>query len=196
MLLLLAFSSDLTRIRFPFIALGFAFTFIGFVIYATIQDVSSHIQVAYFATFMMCWGTSAPSVILSTVSFTLSMRAFFPRTFTDQFSVTVVQQQRSSRRRTTHLDIRRRPPSQPHGPGGQQRLPDQGRAQVRARAHYHGRLRCRWLFGVGMPRCLHDVRQQASEPPAGREPHGPGRPHVEVEGWAEGARVPLVLVDR
>ncbi|KAK7911194.1 permease of the major facilitator superfamily [Apiospora marii] len=66
MLLLLAFSSDLTRIRFPFIALGFAFTFIGFVIYATIQDVSSQIQVAYFATFMMCWGTSAPSVILST----------------------------------------------------------------------------------------------------------------------------------
>ncbi|KAK8110214.1 uncharacterized protein PG998_006671 [Apiospora kogelbergensis] len=44
MLLLLAFSSDLSRIRFPFIALGFAFTFIGFVIYATIQDVSSQIQ--------------------------------------------------------------------------------------------------------------------------------------------------------
>ncbi|KAK8040970.1 MFS general substrate transporter [Apiospora phragmitis] len=66
MLLLLAFSSDLTRIRFPFIALGFAFTFIGFVIYATIQDVTAQIQVAYFATFMMCWGTSAPSVILST----------------------------------------------------------------------------------------------------------------------------------
>ena len=32
MLLVLAFASDLSRIRFPFIALGFAFTFIGFVV--------------------------------------------------------------------------------------------------------------------------------------------------------------------
>lgn len=81
MLLLLAFSSDLTRIRFPFIALGFAFTFIGFVIYATIQDVSSQIQVAYFATFMMCWGTSAPSVILSTVSHAPSAGLFLKYTY-------------------------------------------------------------------------------------------------------------------
>ncbi|KAH8882622.1 MFS general substrate transporter [Thozetella sp. PMI_491] len=66
MLLILAFSSDLTRLRFPFIVLGFTFTFIGFIIYASITDVNSEIQVAYFATFMMCWGTSAPSVILST----------------------------------------------------------------------------------------------------------------------------------
>ncbi|KAI1638715.1 major facilitator superfamily domain-containing protein [Biscogniauxia mediterranea] len=66
MLLILAFSSDFLRIRFPFICLGFAFTFIGFIIYAAIQDIQSQIRVAYFATFMMCWGTSAPSVLLST----------------------------------------------------------------------------------------------------------------------------------
>lgn len=66
MLLVLAFSSDFMRIRFPFIALGFTFTFIGFIIYASISDVTEQIRLAYFATFMMCWGTSAPSVILST----------------------------------------------------------------------------------------------------------------------------------
>ncbi|KAI0890960.1 putative MFS transporter [Annulohypoxylon nitens] len=66
MLLLLAFASDGLRIRFPFVCLGFAFTFIGFIIYAAIQDVHAQIRVAYFATFMMCWGTSAPSVLLST----------------------------------------------------------------------------------------------------------------------------------
>ncbi|KAF2738814.1 MFS general substrate transporter [Polyplosphaeria fusca] len=65
MLLLLAFTSDLTRLRFPFIALGFILTFIGFIIFATI-DVESHIHVAYYACFMMTWGTSAPSVLLST----------------------------------------------------------------------------------------------------------------------------------
>ncbi|KAI9702197.1 MAG: hypothetical protein M1820_006279 [Bogoriella megaspora] len=64
-LLILAFSSDAARIRFPFIALGFALTFIGFIIYATI-DVEHQLHVAYFATFMMTWGTSAPSVLLST----------------------------------------------------------------------------------------------------------------------------------
>ena len=68
MLIILGFTSDLTRIRFPFICLGFAFTFIGFIIYAAIQDVHAQVRVAYFATFMMCWGTSAPSVLLSTVS--------------------------------------------------------------------------------------------------------------------------------
>lgn len=82
MLLLLAFTSDFTRLRFPFIALGwlafveegelvadsligFSFPLIGFIIYASI-DVLTEKQVAYFATFMMCWGTSAPSVLLST----------------------------------------------------------------------------------------------------------------------------------
>jgi hypothetical protein len=64
-LLILAFTSDLTRLRFPFIALGFALTFIGFIIYATIE-VERSLQVAYFACFMMTWGTSAPSVLLST----------------------------------------------------------------------------------------------------------------------------------
>ena len=66
MLLILAFSSDFTRLRFPFIILGYTFTFIGFIIFASITDVEAQIRVAYFATFMMCWGTSAPSVILST----------------------------------------------------------------------------------------------------------------------------------
>ncbi|KJZ78516.1 hypothetical protein HIM_01907 [Hirsutella minnesotensis 3608] len=66
MLLILAFSSDLTRLRFPFIVLGYIFTFTGFIIYAVIDDVHARLRLAYFATFMMCWGTSAPSVILST----------------------------------------------------------------------------------------------------------------------------------
>ncbi|KAI1431253.1 major facilitator superfamily transporter [Xylaria sp. CBS 124048] len=64
-LLILAFSSDLLRIRFPFICLGFLLSFTGFIIYASI-DVLNQTRVAYFATFMMTWGTSAPSVILST----------------------------------------------------------------------------------------------------------------------------------
>ncbi|CAK7236431.1 hypothetical protein SBRCBS47491_009634 [Sporothrix bragantina] len=62
-LLILAFASDYTRLRFPFVAAGFLFTFIGFVIYAAI-DVQEQLQVAYFASFMMTWGTSAPSVLL------------------------------------------------------------------------------------------------------------------------------------
>jgi hypothetical protein len=64
-LLILAFTSDYTRLRFPFIALGFLLTFTGFVIFAAI-DVKHSINVAYFACFMMTWGTSAPSVLLST----------------------------------------------------------------------------------------------------------------------------------
>ena len=64
-LLILAFSSDYARIRFPFILLGFLLTFVGFIIYATI-DVKEQLHVAYFACFMMTWGTSAPSVLLST----------------------------------------------------------------------------------------------------------------------------------
>ncbi|CEL04643.1 major facilitator superfamily domain-containing protein [Aspergillus pseudodeflectus] len=66
MLLILAFSSDAAKLRSPFIVLGFLFTFTGFMIYASIDDVQSKIKVAYFATFMMTWGTSAPSVLLST----------------------------------------------------------------------------------------------------------------------------------
>ncbi|KAH9829796.1 transporter [Teratosphaeria destructans] len=65
MLLILAFSSDYTRWRFPFVAAGFFFTFCGFIIYASI-DVLNDLHVAYFACFMMCWGTSAPSVLLDT----------------------------------------------------------------------------------------------------------------------------------
>ncbi|KAL8851481.1 MAG: hypothetical protein Q9221_003581 [Calogaya cf. arnoldii] len=63
MLLILAFASDFTRWRFPFVALGFLFTFLGMIVYVGI-DVESQLQVAYFATFMMTWGTSAPSVLL------------------------------------------------------------------------------------------------------------------------------------
>jgi hypothetical protein len=62
MLLVLAFASDFTRLRFPFVALGFAFTCIGFIIFAAVDH--SNLTVAYFACFMMTWGTSAPSVIL------------------------------------------------------------------------------------------------------------------------------------
>jgi hypothetical protein len=64
-LLILAFTSDFTRLRFPFIVLGFLLTFCGFIIFATI-DVEHSLRVAYFACFMMTWGTSAPSVLLST----------------------------------------------------------------------------------------------------------------------------------
>ncbi|KAI9729765.1 MAG: hypothetical protein M1834_006716 [Cirrosporium novae-zelandiae] len=63
-LLLLAYPSDLLRMRFPFIALGFLLTFIGFMIYVAI-DVEKQLHVAYFATFMMCWGTSAPVTLVS-----------------------------------------------------------------------------------------------------------------------------------
>lgn len=63
MLLVLGFASDYTRWRFPFVALGFFFTFVGFIIYAAI-DVENSLQVAYFACFVMTWGTSAPSVLL------------------------------------------------------------------------------------------------------------------------------------
>jgi MFS family permease len=63
MLLILAFASDYTRWRFPFITAGFLFTFTGFMIYVSI-DVLNNLNVAYFACFMMTWGTSAPSVLL------------------------------------------------------------------------------------------------------------------------------------
>lgn len=52
MLLVLGFASDYTRLRFPFIALGFLFTFTGFVIFANV-DIETELQVAYFACFMM-----------------------------------------------------------------------------------------------------------------------------------------------
>ena len=54
MLLVLAFASDLTRLRFPFVTAGFLFTFIGFMIYVAI-DVEKELHVAYFASFMMTW---------------------------------------------------------------------------------------------------------------------------------------------
>ncbi|PGH02173.1 hypothetical protein AJ80_08896 [Polytolypa hystricis UAMH7299] len=66
MLLILAFCSDFTRLRSPFIMLGLLFTFTGFIIYAAINDVQNQLKLAYYACFMMTWGTSAPSVLLST----------------------------------------------------------------------------------------------------------------------------------
>ncbi|KAJ9662860.1 hypothetical protein H2198_001088 [Neophaeococcomyces mojaviensis] len=65
MLLILAFSSDLTRLRFPFVALSFAFTMVGFIIFACV-DIQNQLHVAYFSCFLMVSGTSAPSVILDT----------------------------------------------------------------------------------------------------------------------------------
>ncbi|RCI16799.1 hypothetical protein L249_2539 [Ophiocordyceps polyrhachis-furcata BCC 54312] len=65
-LLVLAFASDASRLRFPFIVLAFALTLTGFVVYAAIDDVEASLRLAYAATFIMCWGTSTPSVLLST----------------------------------------------------------------------------------------------------------------------------------
>lgn len=53
-LIILAFASDFTKWRFPFVAAGFLFTFIGFIIYVSI-DVLEQKHVAYFACFMMTW---------------------------------------------------------------------------------------------------------------------------------------------
>ncbi|KAI9890105.1 MAG: hypothetical protein M1814_004504 [Vezdaea aestivalis] len=64
MLLILAFASDYTRLRFPFIAAGFAFTFIGFIIFVSTDE--NHTSVLLLSTYLMTWGTSAPSVLLST----------------------------------------------------------------------------------------------------------------------------------
>jgi hypothetical protein len=54
MLLVLAFASDFTRWRFPFIAAGFMFTFIGFIVFVSV-DVTKQLQVACFAAFMTTW---------------------------------------------------------------------------------------------------------------------------------------------
>lgn len=51
MLLVLAFASDLSRWRFPFVALGFLFTFLGMIVYVS-TDVEMQLQ---FACFMMTW---------------------------------------------------------------------------------------------------------------------------------------------
>lgn len=61
--MILAFASDYTRWRFPFVALGFFWTFLGFIIYASI-NVLQNLTTAYAACFMMSWGTAAPSVLL------------------------------------------------------------------------------------------------------------------------------------
>ncbi|EJT78534.1 MFS transporter [Gaeumannomyces tritici R3-111a-1] len=66
MLLILAFTSDWLRLRSPFVALGFILTCMGFAIYAAIDNIETQLRLGYYATFMMCWGTSAPSVLLST----------------------------------------------------------------------------------------------------------------------------------
>ncbi|KAK9493238.1 major facilitator superfamily domain-containing protein [Lipomyces doorenjongii] len=65
-LLILAFASDRYRLRFPFIAIGFALPVIGFISYMSVTDVAAHVNEAYFACFLMTAGTAAPSVLLST----------------------------------------------------------------------------------------------------------------------------------
>ncbi|PFH59603.1 hypothetical protein XA68_12120 [Ophiocordyceps unilateralis] len=65
-LLVLAFASDAMRLRFPFVVLAFSLTLTGFVVYAAIDDVEASLRLAYAATFIMCWGSTAPSVLLST----------------------------------------------------------------------------------------------------------------------------------
>lgn len=66
MCVILAFASDSAKLRSPLIALAYLLTFTGFMIYASISDIHAHLHIAYFATFMMTWGTSAPSVLVST----------------------------------------------------------------------------------------------------------------------------------
>jgi MFS family permease len=69
MLLVLAFLSDWTRWRFPFITAGFLFTFIGFMIYVSI-DVEKELHVAYFASFMMTWFDFLSYIVSSLAKFT------------------------------------------------------------------------------------------------------------------------------
>ncbi|KZO96695.1 putative MFS transporter [Calocera viscosa TUFC12733] len=64
-LLVLAYVSDYTRIRFAYLALALVFPFVGFVLYATL-NLDTQLGIAYFATFLMCMGSSAPSVLLAT----------------------------------------------------------------------------------------------------------------------------------
>ncbi|CAN6618529.1 high-affinity nicotinic acid transporter [Trichomonascus vanleenenianus] len=64
-LLILAFSSDLSQVRFPYIMAAFAIECVGFLVYGVI-DINTHYGAAYFATFLMCSGGSASSVILAT----------------------------------------------------------------------------------------------------------------------------------
>ncbi|KAK9451599.1 major facilitator superfamily domain-containing protein [Limtongia smithiae] len=64
-LLLFSFLSDKFRVRSPFIAIGFAFPVIGFMIYLLIADINAHIDAAYFACFLMTAGIALPSVLLS-----------------------------------------------------------------------------------------------------------------------------------
>lgn len=66
MLLVLAFASDYTKWRFPFVAAGFLFTFIGFIIYVSI-DVLDQKHVAYFACFMMTWVFLTTSLAVYTI---------------------------------------------------------------------------------------------------------------------------------
>lgn len=79
MLLILAFASDYTRWRFPFVALGFLFTFLGMIVYVGI-DVKSQLHVAYFATFMMTWyvpdSSFFPSLRFSLAAISSNRRAF------------------------------------------------------------------------------------------------------------------------
>jgi hypothetical protein len=63
MLLVLAFTSDYTRLRSPFVALRFAFTYISFIIFAAV-NLETQLHIAYCACLMMTWATSVPGVNL------------------------------------------------------------------------------------------------------------------------------------
>lgn len=140
MLLILAFCSDWTRWRFPFVALGFLFTFIGFVIYAAI-DVEADINVAYFASFMMTWyvlislSLSNPHVIKLALSCAQGhLRAIGP-------PGRLVQQQHRKRGPPRRANQHCGPRREPHGRRQLEHLPESGRAAVYACADHHGVVR-------------------------------------------------------
>ena len=154
MLLILAFCSDWTRWRFPFIALGFLFTFIGFIIYAAI-DVKNDINVAYFASFMMTWYVLHSSHLLLIpylgilISFQGNLRTLRPPR-------RLVQQQRRQRRPPRRFDEYRCPHRQPDGSRGLEHLPQSRRTEIPAGLDYHCQFRRHWYYSDYMSWCLDD----------------------------------------
>jgi len=63
-LLLLTFSSDYFRERSAHVCFALSLALVGFVILGTI-DVVAHKHVAYFASFLLCMGAFAPSVLVA-----------------------------------------------------------------------------------------------------------------------------------
>lgn len=143
MLLILAFASDYTRWRFPFIALGFFFTFCGFVIYASI-DVTKSLTVAYYACFMMVCR------IHTHRNFTPIRRA----NTSDHIDMgnlgalgdprCVVQQQHRRREPSFAPHSHRRARCESDGSGLVQHFPKARRSQLHPRTRYHC---CFWRNG-------------------------------------------------